>query len=680
MRRLCPRGCAILPFAALVVAFLPFASCKLAPPQAPSWETEINLPLINKRYAMQEIIALNEDFYADQNGTVHFSAEAELDSFHVSERLSLQGLSRAFAYELGRFEVPASTPLHAEFTLQQIFPAAASLAGQTAAVPPFSFSVALRPQQDFDSFVFVDSVTGTLTFNLRNGMPAPLGPLRVEFRDGGTDTAIIAFDHNAEIPPGGEMTRILDLEGKTFSNNIVPVVTGDSPGTRGRLVLIDPASTSELTLSTSVLQAEAARARLGPQKISGEGHIELGDSLQLVSALLKSGTISLDLSGNFPVRAEVTVVLPDFFSPANDTLRRTVVLSPNGNNILHLDLAGYRFRPQPAAFGQQRLRLLWRVRTLNTANEFITLESSTSIQARCASTKLVFAEVHGAFAAKLFELEPRAFQLQLPAGLDSLRLLEARLEISVRNGINYPVFTDLRIEGFPERGAKVQLFVRERLAPGHANGSPVETKIVLAGEAVQNFLNALPRTVRISGRVWVGERRYFGSVREGDAVATLLRFDTPLALVLPQQEVESEISALKIDAEARKRLTQNLLSGGVAVQLNNRLPFAATAAVHLAKEAANVYRRPDLIVGPVQVAAPPLDPQTGRALQPRRSEAILALHETHLKLFQNSPLYVGVLLRLPGSNGKVIRIAGDDYVEVQAVANIRVQVEEETLK
>ena len=92
------------------------------------------------------------------------------------------------------------------------------------------------------------------------------------------------------------------------------------------------------------------------------------------------------------------------------------------------------------------------------------------------------------------------------------------------------------------------------------------------------------------------------------------------------------------------------------------------------------FRAPDLIVGPVHIAVPQLDPVTGRALQPRSSEALLALNETQLKIFQTSPLYVGVLLALPGSNGKVIRIAVEDYVDVQALATLRWQVDENTLK
>lgn len=667
-------------FASLVICLLFLASCQLAPPQAPEWETEINLPIINKRFAMQEIIADEEDFYSDQNGLVHFASEAQLDSFYVGERLAINALQQDFRYELGRFEVPAPKPLHAEISLSQIFPAATTLAGQTAPIPPFAFTLPQLDFQDYENFVFVDGATGTLTVYLRNGFPVPLGPLQIDIRDGSVDTTIVAFEHNSEIPPNGTMTRVLDLGGRTFSNSVTFVISGQSPGSRGNLVFIDPDSKSQLTLTASSLQVNGAHARLETQTLEDQGTVEVGDSLHLVFARVKSGAITLNLQGNFPVRTRISIALPDFRSPWNDTLKSAITLSPNGGGSLLLDLAGYTLQPQPAAFGHQKIRFLWKVSTLNAAHEFVALTSAANLSATCASTKIIFSEVQGAFVAKQIALEPQTFNLDLPAGLDSLRLLDTRLQIILRNGINFPVQTDLRLEGFPERGPKVQLVVRERIAPAQADGIPVETQILLAGNAMQNFLNALPRTIKVSGKVWVGQRSYSGSVRARDAVATTLRFDAPLALVLPAQKVESEVSTITFDESTRERISKNLVSGGVKLRLDNRLPFEASAAVHIARNANEVFRKPDLIVGPVQIALPQLDPMTGRALQPRRSEATLALNETQLKLFQTSPLYVGVLLTLPGSNGKVIRLAADDYVDVQGGVNLRLQMNENTLK
>ncbi|NUO81406.1 3,4-dihydroxy-2-butanone-4-phosphate synthase [candidate division KSB1 bacterium] len=458
--------------------------------------------------------------------------------------------------------------------------------------------------------------------------------------------------------------------------------TGITAAERARAIeaIIDPDSKSQLTLTASSLQVNGAHARLETQTLEDQGTVEVGDSLHLVFARVKSGAITLNLQGNFPVRTRISIALPDFRSPWNDTLKSAITLSPNGGGSLLLDLAGYTLQPQPAAFGHQKIRFLWKVSTLNAAHEFVALTSAANLSATCASTKIIFSEVQGAFVAKQIALEPQTFNLDLPAGLDSLRLLDTRLQIILRNGINFPVQTDLRLEGFPERGPKVQLVVRERIAPAQADGIPVETQILLAGNAMQNFLNALPRTIKVSGKVWVGQRSYSGSVRARDAVATTLRFDAPLALVLPAQKVESEVSTITFDESTRERISKNLVSGGVKLRLDNRLPFEASAAVHIARNANEVFRKPDLIVGPVQIALPQLDPMTGRALQPRRSEATLALNETQLKLFQTSPLYVGVLLTLPGSNGKVIRLAADDYVDVQGGVNLRLQMNENTLK
>ncbi|MEK7727384.1 MAG: hypothetical protein AAB354_03160, partial [candidate division KSB1 bacterium] len=523
------------------------ASCQLAPPQAPSWETEINLPLINKRFAMQKIIADEEELYADQEGLVHFAATVQLDSFGVGERMAISALQESFDYRLGRFKIPAPSLVNAEISLRQIYPASGNLAGQTAPLPPFAFALALRNLPGFDSFFVVDRATGTITISLRNGLPVPLGPLRIELREGHADTLIAAFEHNNEIPPNGEMTRVLDLNRRSFSNNIAPLISGQSPGSRGNRVFIDPNSAARLSVSASAFEVESARARIGTLEFEDVGEIPVGDSLQIISALVKSGVLTLNLQGNFPVRTEVAVALPDFRASNNDTLKATIILQPNGSSTLNLNLAGYNLQPRAAPFGQQKIRFQWKVRTRNNANEFVTLTSGDGMRAACVSTKIVFAKLQGAFTAKEIALTPQTFDLNLPAGLDSLQLLQAQLQLILRNGINFPVQTDLRVEGFPERGPKVQFFIRERIAPGQPNGAPVESRIVINGATIQNFLDALPRTLKVSGRVWVGERIFSGSVSENNSVATSLRFDTPLALALPAQRVESEISTLTID-------------------------------------------------------------------------------------------------------------------------------------
>jgi hypothetical protein len=374
-----------LPFAAcfflFAFCFLPLASCRLSPPQAPRWDTNIALPIISQNYSMQKLIAEQSDLYAGSDGLVHFFSESQLDSFSVGDRLAIGAIDTAFATTFGRYTVPASGPVRAQIALRQLYPASVNLAGQMARIPAFSFSLPLLVLPRYDNYLEVESANGTLTVALRNGMATPIGPLQYEILDGVNGAVIAVVDFDSEIPPGEEMTRAAGFANKTFGNDFVLRLSGRSPGSRGNPVRIDPDSELTTTLTLSALQVARATAKIGPLGISDAGEVNMGDSLHVVTANLKSGTISIAAQGNFLVNTWLVVTLPDFYTSNNTPFQDSLLIAANGRASKNLNLAGYDFRPLAAAFGQQKIRFRWRLRTGNAPNELVTIDSNDFIRA-----------------------------------------------------------------------------------------------------------------------------------------------------------------------------------------------------------------------------------------------------------------------------------------------------------
>jgi hypothetical protein len=660
----------LLPLAA---CHLLLASCRLSPPQAPRWDAKINLPLINHNYSMQELIDKQDNLYADNLGLVHFVSESELDSFTVGDRLALGAFSKSFVTTLGQYTIPSPGSVSAEISLRQIYPASVDLAGQTAPIPAFTFELPIAALPDFENYFWVEVSDGTLTIHLRNGLPVPLGPpLHFEILEGSNHTPIAAFDHDDEMPPGGEMTRSLDWAGKVFPNNLAFLISGRSPGSRGNAVFIDPNSELQLTLTLSALQVSRAFARIGPQMFSDTGDIALGDSLAIVSADIKKGAVSVAVAGDFPVSSWVVVTLPDFRSPQNVVATDSLMLGTNGSSNLSFDLAGYRFRPLPAAFGEQKVRFQWQIRTTNGPDEFVSIASGDKLQATFSNSRIVFAKINGGFNPKTIEVKLKKLKLDLPDGLDSLKLADVSLEVTLLNGINFPISTDFRVEGIGESGKVVHLDVRKRINAGKANGTPVESRITLnqGNSNIKQFFNALPKSINFRGKVTVGEPGYVGNIRDQDMVSGKLRFDAPLAFILPAQHAESDVEVIKISGSVREQLAKNRHSGKIVCRLTNHLPLGATIALHLARKESAVFAAPDLVVGPIRLAAPTIDPAAGRVVLAAPSTVEIALTEEQLQLFQKSPLHLGVLFDLPGTGGSLVRVFASDYIDVQALAEI----------
>jgi len=663
-----------------VVCHLQLASCTFSPPQAPSWDANINLPIINKRYSVQELIKNENDLYTDGNGLVHFVSESQLDSFNIGDRLAIGAFSRVDDTRLGVFKVPSPGSVNVQLTLQDLYPPAVNLAGQTVPLPGFSFALRPLALPQYDNYLTLEVASGNLSLSLRNDLPVPLGsPLSLEIRNGVQGAVIVKVEVSDPIQPAQEFRRTISLAGKSFGNNLALVVAGNSPGSGGAPVQnINPASKLALTLTLSDLQVNRANAKIGQQIISDAGETALGDSLNIEFADLRNGALSLSLKNNFLVGAWMVVTLPDFYTANNTAVTDSILLVAKNSSAKNIELAGYSFRPQPAAFGQQKIRFRWRIRTTNGPDEFVSFSSGDEIAATFASGKIVFAKFKGRFNAKTIALTPQRFKIDLPEGLDSLRLDEVSLQVRLRNGINFPMRADFVVEGIPNQGQPVKMIVRGEVKAGQADGTPVESLIPLnkANSNIVQFFNALPKSIIVRGKVSFGEPAYTGIIRDTDLVDGSLKFDAPLAFSLPAQKVESDIDVLNIDKSTRDRLKNKLQRGKMMMQFNNHLPVGAEISLRLAQKRANVFAAPDLSLGPFGILAPDIDPTTGRVIQAKANAVEISLDEKQLELFQKAPLYTGVLIHFPGTNGQFVRVVADDYVDIQAVAEINFVVSE----
>ena len=65
----------------------------------------------------------------------------------------------------------------------------------------------------------------------------------------------------------------------------------------------------------------------------------------------------------------------------------------------------------------------------------------------------------------------------------------------------------------------------------------------------------------------------------------------------------------------------------------------------------------------------------GRAREATSSVVQIELNERQIQLFENPLLYVQGVVSLPGTDGSVVRVYGDDFVEVRARGEIGLRVD-----
>lgn len=86
----------------LFIALVIFSSCTIKKFEAPEWDVELAVPLINETYYMKDIADSTEDYIlAVVNDTMEFSISQELDTTRVEDELKVDGQEKTFEEEIG---------------------------------------------------------------------------------------------------------------------------------------------------------------------------------------------------------------------------------------------------------------------------------------------------------------------------------------------------------------------------------------------------------------------------------------------------------------------------------------------------------------------------------------------------------------------------------------------------
>jgi hypothetical protein len=668
-------------FCAALFIIFNFNACSFDTPEAPRWDTSFTIPLINRYYTMDELIEDEPSLSVDSSGQLHYLFDTELDAFQVGDQLTFDDFSDSYRTSIGQLTLNSPGGANLNLTLLDIYPAAALFDGQTVVVPPFNFDLGKRVLDPYNDFDWIEVSSGFIRLLLQNDLLITLGrPLHFAIYDSDADTLVASADFNGEIGPGELLNQTIDLSGKKFSNELSVEISGASPGSNNQPVLVDVTDSFNLNVIISSLQVAAARARIGEQEVTDSDAAMIDAGASISSSKIKRGTVRLQINSQLPIPATLDMTMPDFKLPDGTPFTQSFVLSGAGSTSRALDFAGYSFAPDAAPLGQQTVKLQWAVQSPGSGGSYVTVQSTDEVAVNFSIEDMVFSEVTGTFAGEAVQIDPKTYSVDVPDGIDSVNFDNVQLDIVLRNGIAFPAQIDLSLDGVNEFGRHVFLRVQEPILPGGANGAPAETHIVLnkTNSAVVDFVNALPKSINVSGVAIIGGAGYVGTVRDTDAVSGTVNIDAPLSFSLPAQRVEMESESLEIDDGAREQIRDNLHEGSLDTRISNHLPMGASVSFYFGRSKEAVFTDPVLVIGPVTVVAGEIAAGSGLVNNAVLSKNKISLTEPQLKIFDTTPLYAGVLVDFPGTNGQVVRIVRSDYMDIKAVATVKFTVDSES--
>jgi hypothetical protein len=235
-------------------------ACSIEKPQAPSWDTEMVLPLISHQYDMLELVdRMAEDALSyDSLGNITFSAGQEMDTVAVDACLSVADLSTSFAKTLGSVDIPGPQPISEKILLSDHL----ALGGD---VPAMTIDT-LKQLPTIPDIESATVSTGSMIITAANNFDLPLDTVTLTIVDATFETEIgtVCFEDGLSI--GETESQTIDLSGKTISSSFVYRAHLYTPG--GTILTVAEKTVEVEVRFSSTIRVSSATARIQPQEQS----------------------------------------------------------------------------------------------------------------------------------------------------------------------------------------------------------------------------------------------------------------------------------------------------------------------------------------------------------------------------------------------------------------------------
>jgi hypothetical protein len=498
---------------------------------------------------------------------------------------------------------------------------------------------------------------GTARLKVENHMGVDLDSFSVELVDSvpGTPLATIIFESG--IKQDSTKTRDFDLSNKSVSSKLSGNNKGHTPGDTV-LTLADKYISFNLCFPDTVF-ASSATAKIPAINISKTQAIGLPTQNIINSARIKSGNLHLQLYNRTNLPANLTILLPDLTSSGSP-----LTLSRHIGALSFLDLtiplSGYTFQPSG-----QNINLQINGQTEGSGENLVSISSSDSISISVSSDTILFSSLSGIIQPTLVQIDPMQVNLDLPQGLSSVSLTDAILDLKIKNGVGFPGYLDLNLNG--EDGQS--LLIRGQVESGAPDNQVIT---ILRENNLSSFLNPIPERINLTGQATCGDGITSGRVTENDFICGEMILSSPFEFVLDSTRIQIDPDSNSLQEDLRDGLEKRVNSAKIYLDLENHLPIGAKVELFFSRDSATLYTSPELLIGPVSINPAQTD-SSGLVTNPVITENIIQLTKNDLQVFQNLPFYTGGRITFQSTNGRKIKFLSTDYIKIRSRLELEVK-------
>lgn len=665
----------------LFYTFIIYQGCNINEPFFPSWDVSLNIPIMKRNYTLLELIEKSKELSYYKEGTsknlIYYSKEETINEIDLQNQLKINSFTKSSSKSIGTIKVSADS-ITSEIDFSWI--GLGITPGMKSAVPQIVNSPIESSLNAVNEFTYVKLNSGTIDFTIKNNFPSPVAVTLTNLiiRDYDGSEVVASYTPAIVLAPNETKTiKQIPLATGIYISNQLKFECNISTAGSGGAQIIFPQSSFSIKIRFNNLEVAETVAKIpvqNPIVIDNATTIDEGNlqPTKFTNVKIDAGTLSLTLSNNLDVDADITLSSENLRTPQNQAFSLTKSILRKQQNISLLSNLSIKDYSLVSLNGipTNQVTFSITIKTIAT-NDKRTLKSSDGLSGTVSISDLVIKEFSG-------QLKPQSIATERTSTSLNIKDLTTKLQfqqLNLKNPLVQFLLTtnaqfEFKVNGYIEarksNGQKVILGLNYKTLDTTII-SPTNSTISIRSDSLSKFFSqfsSLPDSLIafVGGIVNPSYKTVF--IKSTDKVSGKTRIELPLEFAISNAVYKDSLNIDLTDDDRDK--IKNVNTFAATLKINSSIPASIQFSSRLYDSANNF-----LIDFPSANGQPSSININGAAT----SETTISLSKTEAEKVSRASYMRSTIIINTSSGGIVpVQLKTTDYLDINAFGSTNYRV------